>query len=1602
MKIYFLSLLVAVNVAFAQKDNVVPLGPSGGTITLLEGSINDDVVLAVVRDAGVYRSIDGGEQWQRVALPNFTQFNLEVYDFAFHPIYPDSILMATSFGLFASGDKGATWNILATAVAPSPRYSIEYTPANPNILFGSDDAGVLRSNDGGRSWIPLKDGQYFGNRSIKHIAIHPSDVNNIRLVATTDFWDSTGVFLSTNGGLNWRPFNKGLPPGEPRRIYAVEMDSTGLLKNDFRIVIGTAHGMYAVQTNYADTNWLAIEDNNHPVDGVITAGTLVYDKFDTVANEHQFSFYYASNSSEFDGVPQPYLNTDGLFKISSMFGTILTISPLSPPPVQRVFSELTDITSIHVPIAVNKSKIYIGTTNGVFISYDAGVSWQRKNQGIFHTLIRNMDMLNTGATSQILFSGIFGGGVIRSFDNGKTWLQANTGLGNPYVTTVKIDQKNKLIYAGNTLSIFRSSDAGNSWAQLFAVDGGVVIDSSKLYSRRNEMTIRISPRNPDMIMFYSGAYGLRMSTDRGSSWSLVKSPVAVDTTHVPENIEFDPVDSLTIYYTGLGIFKSTDLGKSWQDISSNLPKMAFLPAFNREAGLEILSPTINPHNNKEMFVSLVFSEQKGTAFRLFKTIDGGFTWDPLATQIPSYDVEYDFYEMNRLVASGPFGIARTIDGGATWAPVSDTAIKREYYLLSPNTNDPNVFYAGSEIGGQKITLVDYPNLSIDTVLHHFGTLPVGNDSTQTITLSNKIGLRSVFVHFEGLTDTNAFKYLGPIDFKIPAGSSIDLPVRFIAAQPGMSTAVLRFTTSDVVLNVVKIVLTANTYLRFTIDKLAYDFGSVTVGKDSAISITIDNAFGLSPISLSYLGNSDTVSFQYIGQKHVLIDTGKTANLDFRFSPKIRGEKIAYLGFSTSDPRFPIVKLRFQGTGVSKNYVNKRVLFDTATGFVSYDGSTLGEYFKLLKLSLDRAGINVDLTKRSNFSSYDALLYVQPQGKPPAELVDSLQRYVMNGGTLAVLGDAGPLSQIPFNSFLEDSSWKTKYNIKTGIHFNSNALIDTSFAGHFGGEIIAAVPPAFNPYTYKIDTVVLKWAGSLTIDSALISVKPLLVTKSKSLFSEDHKDTTFSFDPIQSAIVAAMASVGKGKIIAVSDYDIWWNGYADDTLKTAGLFAGDNLQFALNIFGLVDNLLARLPEPTPQEEYKLISIPYSFADSSVQTLFKNLGEPNQYVWRMFGRWNDRKKEYEEFPKDFKTIRRGEGYWLITKQPTTIDFGTTTIQGSEDDFEIVLAPGYNLIGNPFPYRVSWYNSKREAGIENVIWKFNKAYDSTSFIMEPFTGYFIKNRDSTTKKIWINSEQVVAGSLSKENAFSSTLLDHEWKIRLKANTSHSKDENTFVGMLHGASEKFDDNDFSKPPVSPGEYVSVMLKNGKEVLAADYRPMSNEGDYWDFTLSSSVANEAVTLSFDTFGEIPQNFGLYLVDFVTERIFDVTTSLTQAVTMHKNESARNFRFVVGNRSFLEKSSSGIPIVPLQYLLEQNFPNPFNPSTSIKYSLSHSASVKLEIFNVLGQKVKTIVNSFQPIGEYIARWDGTDNFGRKAASGVYYYRIEANEFTAIKKMTLIK
>ena len=140
------------------------------------------------------------------------------------------------------------------------------------------------------------------------------------------------------------------------------------------------------------------------------------------------------------------------------------------------------------------------------------------------------------------------------------------------------------------------------------------------------------------------------------------------------------------------------------------------------------------------------------------------------------------------------------------------------------------------------------------------------------------------------------------------------------------------------------------------------------------------------------------------------------------------------------------------------------------------------------------------------------------------------------------------------------------------------------------------------------------------------------------------------------------------------------------------------------------------------------------------------------------------------------------------------------------------------------------------------------------------------------------------------------------------------------------------------------------------------------------------------TFGTIPFDFA-----YGTS-----TQSYTYAMSQQPLGDVSWFGLVVGVK---DQPGSNLPD---NYKLFQNYPNPFNPTTTIKYQLTKESDVRLTVYNSLGQVVKTLVNTHQPAGNYTLNWNGTNQFGSKVSSGIYFYRLDTDGFASVKKMIMLK
>ena len=225
-------------------------------------------------------------------------------------------------------------------------------------------------------------------------------------------------------------------------------------------------------------------------------------------------------------------------------------------------------------------------------------------------------------------------------------------------------------------------------------------------------------------------------------------------------------------------------------------------------------------------------------------------------------------------------------------------------------------------------------------------------------------------------------------------------------------------------------------------------------------------------------------------------------------------------------------------------------------------------------------------------------------------------------------------------------------------------------------------------------------------------------------------------------------------------------------------------------------------------------------------------------------------------------------------------------------------------------------------------------------------------------------------------------------------------------------------------------LLLSGPGIAMKLYRNISNFGNHWiNITCTGTRSNRSALgtkvrakaiingnpvwqlreisaqNSFNAQNDLRVHFGLGDATTIDSLRFEWPSGIVQVQT---NVTADQFLTVTEDSTIVAITPPD-GTVPGRFELAQNFPNPFNPSTTIQYSLPQNGFVTLQIFNLLGQEVKTLVSSMQPAGLQSVVWNSTNNAGNTVASGIYIYRLTAGDpstssgpsFSQTRKMVLI-
>jgi hypothetical protein len=297
----------------------------------------------------------------------------------------------------------------------------------------------------------------------------------------------------------------------------------------------------------------------------------------------------------------------------------------------------------------------------------------------------------------------------------------------------------------------------------------------------------------------------------------------------------------------------------------------------------------------------------------------------------------------------------------------------------------------------------------------------------------------------------------------------------------------------------------------------------------------------------------------------------------------------------------------------------------------------------------------------------------------------------------------------------------------------------------------------------------------------------------------------------------------------------------------------------------------------------------------------------------------------------------------------------------------------------------------------------YQIITTVLKPYEGYFVYNppfsENSVLSFFPVESNLPV---LYKDGFASTTLGPGEFVMQIAASMPGTdlQDTYNYLGLREGASAGKDKMDAPKPPPI-GDALQVDILEGGTAYLQNFKPVAGEGQSWVFGLRTSGARGTALLTLTPSGTLPAGFSVHVLDLRDENALPAASGSFQ-VALDAPNSPHYFKVIMGTDAYAAKESNGIPLQPVSYALEQNYPNPFNPATTIRYALAKKSDVVLEIYNTLGQRVRTLFSGAQGTGDYAITWDGTNDNGGHVASGVYFYRLRTGVYNAVRKLVMIR
>jgi photosystem II stability/assembly factor-like uncharacterized protein len=651
----FFSLTLGDKAVFPSSDEIWQSFPIyGGEMTSIAmDPIDPQTVYVGTRDAGVFKTTDGGLSWQpsRTGLTFYPIRSLQV-----DPQNPDILYAGTDFdGVWKSTDGGGTWFKSSNGLDESlVVFRLAIDPQNSNTIYAGLGGGVgltighvYKSEDAGGTWEVKDNGipRYGGGTYINAVfsfAIDPDDPS--LLYAGTNF---DGAFHSSNGGDLWVAINDSLPfmtnTDWRKSVNALATDPHH--SNRLSAIISCKYFVFNAQNYWVQVN------QDYLILG--TAAAPLY--FHPTEPE----IIYSSG-----GIGGFYKSTDGGINWDNLKSGISEIAfhPTFPDTIYGTQNIISD------------------NYGGVSKSVDQGVNWAEISQGITAHAVQSVAV--DPRNPDYIYAGTGNGHFFRTQDGGATWdrgyheispIQISYYFGA--IKNIVVDPLNsQYVYFVASNGFYKSTDGGEEFIKKDI--GG--------FSFPRSIAIPCDASGPIYIGFEVSGHGIYKSYDGGETWTAKNEGLPLFGGNLTSilSIAIDPNDTSTVWagtkFSG-GIVKSTDGGDHWQVMG--LTEENFVHAI-----------AINPNNSDEILVGAGFFDGK-----LYKSTDGGSSWEVKLSEIAFVqDIVLDPRDSQlAYAATEGFGVMRSFDGGETWEEYNNGIFYPLIYSLDISQTELPFLVAGS-------------------------------------------------------------------------------------------------------------------------------------------------------------------------------------------------------------------------------------------------------------------------------------------------------------------------------------------------------------------------------------------------------------------------------------------------------------------------------------------------------------------------------------------------------------------------------------------------------------------------------------------------------------------------------------------------------------------------------------------------------------------------------------------------------------------------------------------------------------------------------------------------------------------------------------------